>query len=437
MLVTETYQNQITLPLDELPTKWYNILPDLPEPLPPPKEPEEGPSRLDFLGRTMVGECLKQEASSQRWVPIPEEVRQLYIQAGRPRPLYRARRLEKYLGLKKTRIYYKREDLSPTGSHKTNTAIPQAYFAAKEGKTALVTETGAGQWGTALSYAARLMDLECIVFWVKSVYDWKIDRRTLMKLFGATVHASPSKHTKTGREVLARNSEHPGSLGIAVSEGLEYTGEQEGRVYCLGSVLNHVLMHQSIIGLETIKQFELVDDKPDLIVACLGGGSNFGGITLPFAGEVLKKKRECEFLAAQSMAAPNLVKGKYRYDFADVGERTPLLKMFTLGHRIEMPPIKADGLRYHAAAPIVSLLKHHGIVKATAYPIDEKTIFEAAKIFLQYEGWLAAPESSYAVRATIDEALRNEKTGEEKVICMNISGHGFLDIPAYFEKALT
>jgi tryptophan synthase beta chain len=437
MLVTETYQNQITLPLDELPTKWYNILPDLPESLPPPKEPEEGPSRLDFLARTMIGECLRQESLSQRWVPIPEEVRELYIQAGRPRPLYRARRLEKHLGLKKTRIYYKREDLSPTGSHKTNTAIPQAYFAAKEGKAVLVTETGAGQWGTALSYAARLMDLECVVFWVKSVYDWKVDRRTLIRLFGAIVHASPSKHTKTGREVLARNSEHSGSLGIAVSEGLEYTGEQEGRVYCLGSVLNHVLMHQSVIGLETIKQFELVDDKPDLIVACLGGGSNFGGITLPFAGEVLKKKRECEFLAAQSMAAPNLVKGKYRYDFADVGERTPLLKMFTLGHRIEMPPIKADGLRYHAAAPIVSLLKHHGIVKATAYPIDENTIFEAAKIFLQCEGWLAAPESSYAVRATIDEALRNEKTGEEKVICMNVSGHGFLDIPAYFEKALT
>jgi tryptophan synthase beta chain len=429
-------KNQILLPVDELPTKWYNIIPDLPKPLPPPKEPEEGPSRLEFLSRTMIRECLKQEASDQRWVPIPEEVRDLYIQAGRPRALYRARRLEKHLGLKNTRIYYKREDLSPTGSHKTNTAIAQAYFAAKEGKDTLVTETGAGQWGTALSYAARLLDLECIVFWVRSVYDWKVDRRTLMKLFGATVHASPSKETEIGREILARNPKHPGSLGIAVSEGLEYTEKREGRVYCLGSVLNHVLLHQSVIGLETIKQFEMVDDEPDLIVACLGGGSNFGGIALPFAGEVLKKKRECDFLAAQSMAAPNLVEGQYRYDFGDVGEHTPLLKMYTLGHKIEMPPIKADGLRYHGAAPIVSLLRNLGIVKAKAYPKDEKTAFEAAKIFLQSEGWLIAPESSHAVRAAIDEALENEKTGEEKVICINISGHGFLDIPAYREKIL-
>jgi len=428
--------NQILLPVDEMPTKWYNIIPDLPKPLPPPKEPEEGPSRLEFLSRTMISECLKQELSDQRWVPIPEEVRELYIQAGRPRALYRARRLEKHLGLRNTRLYYKREDLSPTGSHKTNTAIAQAYFAAKEGKDTLVTETGAGQWGTALSYAARLLDLECIVFWVRSVYDWKVDRLTLMKIFGATVHPSPSKETEIGREILARNPEHPGSLGIAVSEGLEYTEKREGRVYCLGSVLNHVLLHQSVIGLETIKQFEMVDDEPDLIVACLGGGSNFGGIALPFIGEVLKKKRECDFLAAQSMAAPNLVDGKYRYDFGDVGEHTPLLKMYTLGHKIEMPPIKADGLRYHGAAPIVSLLRNLGIVKAKAYPKDEKVAFEAAKIFLQSEGWLIAPESSHAVRAAIDEALENEKTGEEKVICINISGHGFLDIPAYREKIL-
>jgi len=428
------YKNQISLPIDEMPTNWYNILPDLPEPLPPPKEPDKESSRLEFLSKTMIGESLKQESSSQRWIPIPEEVRTLYTQMGRPRPLYRARRLEKYLRLKKTRIYYKREDLSPTGSHKTNTAIAQAYYAAKEGKDTLVTETGAGQWGTALAYAARLLDLECVVFWVRSVYDWKSDRRTMMELFEATIHASPSEKTKIGREILAKNPKHPGSLGIAVSEGLEYTEKSEKRVYCLGSALNHVLMHQSIIGLETIKQFEMVDDNPDLIVACLGGGSNFGGIALPFIGEVLKKKRECEFLASQSMAAPNLIEGEYRYDFADVAEHTPLLKMYTLGHKTEMPPIKADGLRYHAAAPIISLLRHHGIVKATAYPIDEKAVFEAAKIFLQCEGWLIAPESSYAVRATIDEALKNEKAGEEKVICMNISGHGFLDISAYREK---
>jgi len=243
-------KNQILLPVDELPTKWYNIVPDLPEPLPPPKEPETGPSRMEFLQKTMIKECLRQELSSENWVPIPDEIQQLYIQAGRPRPLYRALRLEKRLGLKKVRLYYKREDLSPTGSHKVNTALAQAYYAAEEGKTTLVTETGAGQWGTALAYAARLMDLDSVIFWVKSVYDWKVDRRALMKLYGGIVHASPSKETEIGRKLLAENPNHPGSLGIAVSEGLEYTDTHEGSVYCLGSVLNHVLMHQTIIGLE-------------------------------------------------------------------------------------------------------------------------------------------------------------------------------------------
>ena len=426
--------NQITLPVDELPKEWYNIQPDLPTPLPPSKEPETGPSRNAFLGKTMIHECLGQEGSTQRWIPIPNEVRELYIQVGRPRPLYRALKLEQHLKLNKTRIYYKREDLSPTGSHKTNTALAQAYFAAKEGKKTLVTETGAGQWGTALSHAARLMGLDCTVFWVRSVYNWKADRLTLMNLLGATVHASPSKQTEFGKKLLKTDPKHHGSLGIAVSEGLEYADTHEDAVYSLGSVLNHVLIHQSVIGLETIKQFRLADDNPDLIVGCLGGGSNFGGIALPFAGEVLKKKRECEFLASQSEVAPNLVKGKYEYDFGDVSEHTPLLKMYTLGHKTSMQPIKADGLRYHAAAPLISALRHHGIIKAKAYPADEKTIFEAARTFLQCEGWLIAPESSYAVRATIDEALRNEKAGEEKAILMNISGHGFLDIPAYTEK---
>lgn len=432
MIKLET--NQISLPLDELPKKWYNVAADLSEPLPPPKEPENGPSRMEFLGRTMVGECLRQEKSKERWISIPEEVRELYIQAGRPRPLYRARRLERQLGLKKIRLYYKREDLSPTGSHKVNTALAQAYYAAKEGKTSLVTETGAGQWGSALSYAARLMGLKCVVFWVRAVFNWKSDRRTFMKLLGAMVHASPSKETKVGRELLTKNSNHPGSLGIAVSEGLEYASEHEGSVYSLGSVLSHVLIHQSVIGLEAIEQFKLVDDEPDLIVGCLGGGSNFGGIALPFAGEVLQGKRECEFLAAQSEAAPNLVKGEYRYDFGDVVGHTPLLKMYTLGHQAEMVPIRADGLRYHAAAPLVSALRHSGVVKAVAYPADERIVFEAARTFLQAEGWLIAPESAYAVRAGIDEALRTKRDGEEKAILMNISGHGFLDLEAYRDK---
>jgi len=372
--------------------------------------------------------------SSQRWISIPEDIRELYIHMGRPRPLYRANRLEKNLGLKKVKLFYKREDLSPTGSHKTNTAIAQAYYAMKEGKTTLSTETGAGQWGTALAYAAKLLDLGCVVFWVRSVYDWKIDRKTLMKLLDAKVFASPSKETKMGREILSKNPKSPGSLGIAISEGLEYTETHENSVYCLGSVLNHVMTQQSVIGLETIKQFDMIDEKPDLIVGCLGGGSNFGGIALPFIGEVLKGKRKCEFLAAQSAAAPNLVKGEYKYDFGDVAEHTPLLKMYTLGHKSDMVPIRADGLRYHAAGPIISLLRKHNIVKAVAYPVDEKSIFEAARMFLQTEGWLPAPESSYAVRAGIDEALKTERAGVEKTICMNISGHGWLDLEAYRDK---
>lgn len=427
----ELKQAQIALPVNELPMKWYNIVPDLPVKLPSPKDPVEGESRLEALGRRMIGECLKQESSEARWIDIPEGIRELYIQAGRPRPLYRGYRLEKKLGLRKVRIYYKREDLSPTGSHKVNTALPQAYYAAKEGKKVLVTETGAGQWGTALAYAASLMGLSTVVFWVRAVYDWKVERRALMQMYGAKVHASPSGQTSFGKSLLSEDANHPGSLGIAVSEGLEYTDGSLDRVYCLGSVLNHVLIHQSIIGLEAIKQFEQIDDSPDLVVGCLGGGSNFGGIALPFIGEVLAGKRNCEFLAAQSEAAPNLVKGEYRYDFGDTAGYTPLMMMYTLGHETVMQPIRSDGLRYHAAAPIISALRHSGHVRAIAYPSDEVAVFTAARLFLENEGWLIAGESAHAVRAAIDEAKAAELKGEEKCILMNISGHGFLDIDAY------
>jgi len=422
---------QIALPVDELPAKWYNVMPDLPVKLPPPRDPKEGYSRLQALGHRMIGECLKEETSDSRWIDIPDGIRELYVQAGRPRPLYRAYRLEEKLGLRKVRIYYKREDLSPTGSHKVNTALAQAYFAAKEGKKVLVTETGAGQWGTALAYAARMTGLSTVVFWVRAVHDWKLERRALMKMYGAEVHASPSMQTSFGRKLLAENSNHPGSLGIAVSEGLEYTDNSPERVYCLGSVLNHVLIHQSIIGLEAIKQFELVDDSPDLVIGCLGGGSNFGGIALPFVGDVLARKRNCEFLAAQSEAAPSLLKGEYKYDFGDVAGHTPLMMMYTLGHETVMQPIKSDGLRYHAAAPIISALRRSGTVKAVAYPSDEIAVFSAAKLFLESEGWLIAGESAHAVKAAIDEARVAETKSEEKCILMNISGHGFLDIDAY------
>ena len=421
---------KIGLPVDDLPKSWYNILSDLPQPLPPPKEPETGPSRLEFLSKVMVKKCLAQEGSDQRWVPIPEELRELYIQAGRPRPLRRAKRLEKFLKTP-AHLYWKREDLSPTGSHKVNTALAQMYYASEEGREGVCTETGAGQWGTALSYASGLMGLKCVVFWVRNVHDWKVDRRTLMKMYGGEVHPSPSKMTETGRSILQTNPDHPGSLGIAISEGLEYAGKNEGFAYCLGSVLNHVLMHQSVIGLEAIKQFNIVGEQPDLLIGCFGGGSNFGGFTLPFIGEVLKGKRKCEFLAAQSLSAPNISRGEYRYDFADHAGKTPLLKMYTLGHKVEMPPIFGDGLRYSGASPILSLLRKAGYINTIVYPVDEKLVFEATRIFLRTEGFLPAPEPSYAIRAMIDEALECKETGEEKVIACNVSGHGFLDIFGY------
>ncbi|MDH5754768.1 MAG: TrpB-like pyridoxal phosphate-dependent enzyme [Candidatus Bathyarchaeota archaeon] len=421
---------KIDLPVDDLPKNWYNILPDLPQPLPPPKDPETGPSRLEFLSKVIAKKCLEQEGSDQRWVPIPEELRELYIQAGRPRPLRRARRLEKFLKTP-AHLYWKREDLSPTGSHKVNTALAQLFYARKEGREGVCTETGAGQWGTALSYASCLMGLKCVVFWVRNVYDWKVDRRTLMKMYGAEVYPSPSNITEVGKSILKTNPDHPGSLGIAISEGLEYAGKNEGFVYCLGSVLNHVLMHQTVIGLETIEQFNIVGEQPDLMIGCFGGGSNFGGFTLPFISEVLKGKRKCEFLAAQSLAAPNISQGQYRYDFADHAGKTPLLKMYTLGHDVEMPPIFGDGLRYSGASPILSLLRNLGFIKTKTYPVDEKVVFEATRMFLRAEGFLPAPESSYAIRAMIDEALKCKETGEDKVIACNVSGHGFLDILGY------
>jgi tryptophan synthase beta chain len=426
-------RDQIILDPDELPGSWYNVRADLPGEFPPPKDPETGSSRLQYLSKVLLKHCLQQEMSTERWINIPGEVQDLYRQAGRPRALYRARRLERYLNTP-ARMYYKREDLSPTGSHKVNTALAQAYYAAEEGCEGVSTETGAGQWGTALAYAASLQGLKSVIFWVRSVYDWKPDRRVLMQLYGGRVFASPSRETKVGRELLEKNPDHTGSLGIAVSEGLEYAEDNPGYAYCLGSVLNHVLIHQSIIGLETMKQFQMIDEKPDIMIGCLGGGSNFGGFILPFAGEVVQGKRECEFLAAQSASAPNLSRGEYRYDYGDHAEKTPLLKMYTLGHQTDMVPIKADGLRYHAAAPYISYLKHLGHVRSIAYPADEKDVFQAAKTFCQVEGFLPAPESSYAIRAAIDEALECKRNNREKVIAFNISGHGFLDLAAYREK---
>ncbi|MEE9593528.1 MAG: TrpB-like pyridoxal phosphate-dependent enzyme [Thermoplasmata archaeon] len=407
------------------------MLPDLPEPLPPPKDPEEGQPRLKRLEEVLLRNAREQESSDQRWIPIPDGIQDLYEQAGRPRPLFRAFRLEEALGTP-ARLYYKAEFYSPTGSHKVNTALAQAWYAREEGYERVATETGAGQWGTAVAYATALVGLRAIVYWVRNVYAWKTERRGFMKTYGADVVASPSTQTAVGKGILAESPEHPGSLGIAVSEGLEVAQSDPDTIYCLGSVLNHVLLHQTVIGLETKAQLDLVEERPDVMISCLGGGSNFGGFILPFVPDALRDGG-IRFLATQSEAAPNL-QGEYRYDYADYAELTPMLKMYTLGHRAEMKPIMGDGLRYHGAAPIISLLRSEGLIDTLAYPADEKHVFQRAHAFIIAEGFLPAPESAYSVAGAIDEALACKESGEEKVIVFNISGHGLLDIKAYREK---
>ena len=420
-------ENQINLLPDELPKKWYNILPDLAqhlEPLPPPQG-----EQVKDLPEMLIHTCLGQEFSEDKWIDIPQDLREIYAKAGRPRPLFRATNLEKKLKTP-AKLYYKAEFYSPTGSHKVNTALAQVYYAKKEGFKRLATETGAGQWGTALSYVCALLDVECTVYWVRAVHDWKHERKTLMQMYGADVHASPSPKTKTGKSLYDKDPKHPGSLAIAISEGLEDARNDDEAAYSLGSVLNHVLMHQTIIGLETQEQFKRAETYPDVLISCLGGGSNFGGFTLPFFGEVIRGERDLKFIAAQTAASPNLT-GEYRYDYADHGELTPQLKMYTLGHKTDFSPIYGDGLRYHGAAPILSLLRHHGYIDTLAYPTDEKYVFEKAMLFTRTEGFIPAPESAYSITCAIDEAMKCKETGEEKVIAFNISGHGFLDIYGY------
>jgi len=418
--------HQIRLATDELPTRWYNIIPDLPEPLPPPI----GDKQLQELPNLMIGPCLQQEFSQDSWIDIPAGVQELYLRAGRPRPLFRAHALEKVLGTP-ARMYYKSEFYSPTGSHKVNTALAQVYYAKETGTERLTTETGAGQWGTALSYACAMAGLKCTVYWVRAVYRWKKSRRNLMNLYGAEVYASPSPKTQVGKALYDTDPNHPGSLSIAISEGLEAARDPKA-AYSLGSVLNHVLMHQSVIGLETQKQFEKVGDYPDMVISCLGGGSNFGGFALPFMGDVLTKGKKIKFIAAQSQSAPNL-QGEYKYDYADHGEMTPQLKMYTLGHQATFPPIMGDGLRYHGCSPIISLLRNAGRIDTIAYPQDEKYVFERAELFCRTEGFLPAPESAYSIACAIDEALKCKESKEDKVIAFNVSGHGFMDMVGYDE----
>lgn len=413
---------------EDLPKYWYNIVSDLPD-LPPPIHPATreplGPN--DFYP-LFPKECVNQEFSKERYVAIPEELREFYLRIGRPTPLYRAKRLEEYLGTP-AKIYYKREDVSPTGSHKLNTALAQAFYAAKEGLEYLTTETGAGQWGSALSYATMMMGIRALVFMVRISYLQKPYRKLVMRLYGAEVVPSPSDRTEVGRKYLERDPEHPGSLGIAISEAIEAAMKDDKAKYSLGSVLNHVLLHQTIIGLEAKKQFEALGEKPDILIGCVGGGSNFAGFTFPFLEEVLKEKGSYDVVAVEPSAVPSLTDGEYRYDFGDTAGITPLLMMYTLGHDFVPPPIHAGGLRYHGAAPTVSLLKKKGIIRSIKYPQED--VFEAGRIFARTEGIIPAPETNHAIKAAIDEALKAKKDGERKIIAFNFSGHGLLDLKGY------
>jgi len=419
-----------TLTAEEMPRKWYNILPDLPEPLAPPLNPATkqpiSPSDLEVVFPKAL---IAQEMSSANYIDIPEEVLQAYMIANRPSPLQRAERLEKMLKTP-AKIYFKREDLSPAGSHKTNTSLAQAYYNMKEGVENLATETGAGQWGTALSLACNYFGLGCEVFMVRASYDQKPYRREMMRVYGAKVHPSPSDLTEFGRKMLAKDPKHPGSLGIAISEAMDVAVRNDHTKYSLGSVLNHVMMHQTIIGEETMLQFKKLEEQPDYLVGCVGGGSNFAGFTFPFIGEKLKKKKTTtEFIAVEPTVVPSLTAGKYEYDFGDTAGMTPLLLMYTLGHDFVPSPIHAGGLRYHGAAPTVSQLVKHKVVKPVAY--KQKEVFDAAMMFARAEGIIPAPETAHAIKAAMDLALEAKKKNEKKIIAMNFSGHGLLDLGGY------
>jgi len=419
----------VILDPDEIPTAWYNIQTDLPEPLPPPLDPTTlKPIDPKLLERIFAKELIRQEVSTERFIKIPEEVLEAYLRLPRPTPLYRARRLERFLKTP-AKIYFKCENFSPTGSHKANTAIAQAYYNKEQGIRRLVTETGAGQWGTALAYSCMLFGLKCRIYMVRVSYLQKPGRKTIAQLYGAEIFPSPSDQTEFGRRLLKENPNHPGTLGIAISEAIEDTLTHEDTRYSLGSVLNHVLLHQTIIGLEAKKQFEIIGEYPDVVCGCIGGGSNYAGFCYPFMMDKLKGKTDAEFVACESKAVPHTTKGVYTYDFGDTAQMTPLLKMLTIGHNYACPPIHAGGLRYHGMAPSISYLIHKGYMRSVAFHQNE--VFQAAKILAQTEGLITAPETAHSLKFVIDEALRCRETGERKVIAMNYSGHGLLDLSAY------
>ena len=416
------------LPENEIPKSWYNLMADLPSHPEPPLHPgTKQPIGPDDLAPLFPMEIIMQEVSMEREIDIPDPVRSIYKQ-WRPAPLYRARNLEKFLDTP-AKIYYKYEGVSPSGSHKPNTAVPQAFYNAQEGVKKITTETGAGQWGSSLAYAGALFGIDVQVFMVKVSFQHKPYRKALMESFGAQCFASPSEMTNSGRAILEQNPDSSGSLGIAISEAVEIAATNDDTKYALGSVLNHVLMHQSIVGLESIKQMEMAGDYPDVIVGCTGGGSNFAGIAFPFLGQKLRGGSDIDIVAVEPAACPSLTKGQYAYDFGDTGQMTPLVKMHTLGSSFIPPAFHAGGLRYHGMAPLVSHIKDLGLIDAVSY--TQLEVFEAGVQFARAEGIIPAPEANHAVKGAIVEALKCKKEGRSKTILFNLCGHGHFDMQAY------
>lgn len=422
-------QVKFTLDEKQMPTAWYNIQADLPEPLPPALHPgTKEPLGPQDLAPLFPMELIKQEVSTERYIEIPEEVRDIY-RLWRPTTLFRARRLEKALDTP-ARIYYKYEGTSPPGSHKPNTSVAQAYYNKQEGVKRIATETGAGQWGSAMAFAGACFDIEIKVYMVKVSYNQKPYRRIMMETWGAKCVASPSEETKAGRDMLARDPECPGSLGLAISEAVEDAMFRDDTKYSLGSVLNHVLLHQTIIGLETKMVMEQIGEYPDIIVGCVGGGSNFAGMYFPFLKDKIDgKKPDLRIINVEPFSCPTLTKGPYAYDFGDVAGMAPIVKMYTLGHGFIPPPVHAGGLRYHGMAPLICHLLKLGLVEARA--VHQLETFEAGVIFARNEGIISAPETDHAIRATIDEALKCKESGEKKTILLAHSGHGHVDMAAY------
>ncbi|MEO6351138.1 MAG: TrpB-like pyridoxal phosphate-dependent enzyme [Candidatus Limnocylindrales bacterium] len=421
-------RTKFVLDEDRIPRAFYNIAADLPSPPPPPLHPGTGqPIGPQDLAPLFPMELIKQVVSTEREIEIPEPVRQAYA-LYRPSPLYRAHRLEKALQTP-AHIYYKYEGTSPSGSHKPNTAIAQAFYAKEEGVTRFATETGAGQWGSALASAGAMFGIEVKVYMVRASYDQKPYRRILMETYGAQVVASPSPDTHYGQQLLGQNSGHTGSLGVAISEAIEDTVTHPGTKYSLGSVFDFVLLHQTVIGQEAIEQMAMAGEDPDVVIACVGGGSNFAGLAFPFIGRQLRGESSYRVIAVEPDAAPSLTRGQYRYDFGDTGEMAPLVKMHTLGHDFVPPPIHAGGLRYHGMAPLVSKLVDDGLIEARA--VAQTKTFEAGVAFARAEGILPAPESNHAIRVAIDEALAAREEGSQRTILFNLSGHGHFDLSAY------